>query len=155
MSQIASRWKLGVRIAIAGLAILALSACVARYRNHGYVPPQSDLDELVVGVDTRDSVAETVGTPSATGVLNDSGYYYVATRMRHFGARQPQVVERRLVAISFDSAGVVRNIERYSLADGKVIALDRRVTETGTETGGFLRQLIGNLGNFSPAQALQ
>lgn len=155
MSEIASIWKRSARIAVAGVAVLALSACVARYRNHGYVPPQAELDEIVVGVDTRDSVAETVGPPSSTGVLNESGYYYVATRIRHYGAREPQVVERRLVAISFDTAGVVRNIERYSLADGKVIELERRVTDSGAESGGFLRQLIGNLGNFNPAQALQ
>lgn len=134
--------------------VLALGACTAIYRNHGYAPSEAELSEIVVGVDTRDSVAETVGVPSSSGVLNDSGYYYVSTKMRHFGPREPQVVERRVVAISFDRAGVVNGIEEYALADGRVVPLQRRVTDTGITDKTFLRQLLGNLGRFDPAQAL-
>ncbi|MBY6134640.1 outer membrane protein assembly factor BamE [Nocardioides marinus] len=131
---------------------VALSACAATYRKHGYVPSPDQLAEVVPGIDTRDSVAETIGVPSSTGVLNDSGYYYVATRFRHYGAAAPKPVSRDLVAISFDSAGVVQGIQRYNLEDGKVVPLERRVTSSSVQDSTFLRQLLGNLGNFSPDQ---
>lgn len=130
----------------------SLSACTATYRNHGYVPTEDELAEVVVGIDTRDSVAESVGTPSSGGVLNDSGYYYVRSRVRHTGLRAPEVIERELVAISFSETGVVENIERFGLQDGRTIRLTRRVTESSISNRGFLRQLLGNLGNFSPEQ---
>jgi outer membrane protein assembly factor BamE (lipoprotein component of BamABCDE complex) len=138
---------------VAGL-VATVAGCTAIYRDHGYVPTEEDLAEVTVGVDTRDTVAETIGAPTASGVLNDGGYYYVSSRMRHYGATQPRVVERQLVAISFSQRGVVENIERYSLQDGRVIALNRRVTETSVNNTSFLRQLLGNLGNFSPTDAL-
>jgi len=143
------------RVALWGVVVLSLSACTAVYRNHGYIPPQEELAEITVGVDTRDSVAEAVGPPSSSGVLDSSGYYYVATRMRHYGPRAPQVVSRELLAISFDQSGVVRNIERFGLEDGQVIPLDRRVTSSSVEDKTFLRQLLGNLGRFNPGAVLE
>jgi outer membrane protein assembly factor BamE (lipoprotein component of BamABCDE complex) len=139
------------RIGLAlGLAAL-LAGCTSIYRNHGYVPSEEELAEIVPGVDTRDSVAESVGTPTSSGVLNTGGYYYVASRVRHYGPRKPQVVSRELVAINFDTAGVVTGIERYGLEDGKVIPLQRRVTSSSVENKTFLRQLLGNLGRFNPS----
>ena len=131
-----------------------MSGCVAEVRNHGYVPVPEDLEGITVGRDTRSSVAEAVGTPSSSGVLNDSGYYYVATRVRHYGLLAPKVVNRELLAISFDRRGVVSNIERFGLEDGRAIPLERRVTDSSVRSQTFLRQLLGNLTNFNPASVL-
>ena len=107
-----------------------------------------------VGVDDRESVAEAVGKPSASGVLNQGGYYYISTRVRHYGATEPKIVSRELVAISFDTRGKVSNIERFGLEDGRVITLERRVTDNGLDDGTFLRQLLGNLGRIGPGTIL-
>lgn len=144
-----------VRKIAAVLCVLALAACSSVYRNHGYVPKDDELSEIVVGVDTRDTVAETVGSPSAGGVLDSSGYYYVQSRVRHFAYRRPEVVSREVLAITFDDAGVVRNIERFGLEDGQVVPLARRVTETASSDNGFLRQLLRNLGNFAAGDILE
>ncbi|OBY24602.1 outer membrane protein assembly factor BamE [Leisingera sp. JC1] len=150
----AFHFKAVLRGAVFAAAGLALAACASVYRKHGYVPAPELLAEVVPGVDTRDSVAETIGIPSSTGVLNESGYYYVATRFRHYGAKAPEPVARDLVAISFDTSGVVQAIERFSLEDGRVVPLERRVTNSGVQDNTFLRQLLGNLGNFGPGQLL-
>lgn len=137
---------------VAFLACLtAITACTPIFRNHGYVPPADELAEIKVGTDTRDSVTEAIGAPGISGVVNDSGFYYVRSRVRHYGPKRPEVVSRELVAISFDQRGVVRNIERFGLEDGLVIPLERRVTESSVSDTGFLRQLLGNIGNFNPA----
>ncbi|MCW9044130.1 MAG: outer membrane protein assembly factor BamE [Pseudopelagicola sp.] len=142
----------GFKSAVVGIGFLViLGACTSQYRNHGYVPTPEDLAEVTVGVDTRDSVLETVGAPSAAGVLNDSGYYYVRTQVRHFGARKPEVVERRIVAITFDKRGVVRNITEYGLEDGQAVALTRRVTDNGIDDINIIAQLVKNIGNFGPS----
>lgn len=154
MSKTAGLLKPVFRIVAIGLTAGVLTACTAIYRHHGYVPTAEELAAIQVGVDTRDSVVEAVGTPSSSGLLNESGYYYVASRMRHYGARAPQVVSRELVAISFDQRGVVRNIERYGLEDGRVIPLERRVTSSSVEDKTFIRQLLGNLGSFNPANVI-
>ncbi len=155
MFAIATQLKPVVRGALLGLALVSVTACSAIYRNHGHVPSTKDLAEIKLGVDTRASVTERIGAPSSSGVLEEGGFYYVATRMRHFGPARPRIVSRELVAISFDQSGVVRNIERFGLEHGQVVAFERRVTSSGVEDKTFLRQLLGNLGQFDPGMVLQ
>lgn len=143
-------FKSAIRIVVLVGAGVAVAGCTAQYRNHGYVPTEEDLAEVVVGVDTRDSVSESIGAPSSSGVLDESGYYYIATRLRHYGASQPKPVSRELVVISFDRSGVVSGVERFGLEDGQVIPLERRVTSSGIQDSTFLRQLLGSIGNISP-----
>lgn len=150
-----ANWPVMVKRLAAVAMILSLTACSSIYRNHGYAPTDDELAFLVVGVDTRATVEETVGRPSATGVLNESGWYYVASRWRHFAYRAPEVIDRQVVAISFvGEEGTIANIERFTLEDGQVVPLSRRVTDSGVQGTSFLRQLLGNIGNFDPTQLL-
>lgn len=110
---------------------------------------------LQVGRDTKDEVAETVGRPTSTGILDTGGWYYVQSRFRQYGYRDAVEVDREVVAISFTDAGTLRNIERFGLEDGRVIRLSRRVTEGNVQGIGFLRQLFGNIGNFNAADFLE
>ncbi|WP_170399578.1 outer membrane protein assembly factor BamE [Ruegeria arenilitoris] len=151
MLKVVNRLKPASRTLAFAACLAAASACTPVFKNHGYIPPPEDLAEIKVGVDTRDSVLEAVGAPSSSGVVRDSGFYYVRSRIRHYGPKRPEVVSRELVAISFDDRGVVRNIERFGLEDGIVVPLDRRVTESTIQGQGFIRQLLGNIGNFNPA----
>ena len=139
-----------VRVCVLLIAAFSLSACAASYRNHGYVPSEELLQDIVVGVDTRDSVAESVGSPSSAGLLQDSAYYYVRSRTRTLAFRAPETIEREVLAISFDRGGVVSNIERFGLEDGRVVAFQRRVTESSVVDQVFLRQLLGGIGQFNP-----
>lgn len=139
-----------LKAALLGSALF-VGACTPQFRNHGYIPPQEDLDALQVGVDTRASVAEKVGVPTSAGVLNSSGYYYVRKQTRVIGPLKPREVDRQVVAISFSEGGQVQNIERFGLEKGRVVPLQRRVTETAVANQGFIRQVLGNLGQFNPA----
>ena len=142
-----------IKFAVMGVAMLSMAACATRYRNHGYVPTAAELSEITLGVDTRDTVAETIGPPTASGVLDDSGYIYVRSRIKHFGPTRPEVVDRQVVVIGFDGNGIARNVEQYALEDGRLVPLQRRITDNNIQTGGLLRQLTANLGNFGPSGA--
>lgn len=143
-------------IRVAGLCVLVvgLTACAATFRNHGYVPDDTDLQSLIVGVDTRDTVEASVGRPSASGVLQGNAWYYVQSRVRNFAYRAPETVERQVVAISFAADGTIANIERFGLEDGRVVSLSRRVTETSVREFGLIQQLLRNFGNISIGDAL-
>ncbi|WP_208353459.1 outer membrane protein assembly factor BamE [Pseudaestuariivita rosea] len=143
-----------VKFAIGTLLILTLTACVATFRNHGYVPTDTELEDIIVGIDTRDSVIDTLGMPSSEGALNERGIFYVQSRWRHYAYQEPRAVDRQLVVIRFDENEVVRNVERFTLEDGKVVPLARRVTTSNIEDITFLRQLLGNIGNFDPGSFL-
>lgn len=139
---------------LAAALAFALAACSPIIRQHGYVPPEEDLNLITVGVDTRETVADLVGRPSSSGVLTDGGYYYVASTQRVFGPMEPRVIDREVVAISFDPSGVVSNVERFGLERGVVVPLSRRVTYSNSTDPGFLRQVFRNIGRIDPSRLI-
>ncbi|MDR9393085.1 outer membrane protein assembly factor BamE [Roseovarius sp. SYSU LYC5161] len=144
--------RIRARLIAAFVCVAVVAACSATFRKHGYTPSDEQLSALVVGVDTRSTVDDVIGAPSASGMLSDGDYYYVSSRFRHYGAFAPEVVERQVVAISFDDADTIANIERFGLEEGRVVPLTRRVTDSSVVGRGFLRQLFKNLGNFNPGE---
>lgn len=144
----------GIRAGLAGLAlVLGLAACSATFVNHGYVPPPEELSLVDIG-DSREAVAEAIGTPGSAGVMRDEAWFYTAYRVRNFAYRAPEITERQILAVSFDGAGRVQNIEEFGLEDGQIIQLSRRVTTSSIREISFLQQLLGNFGRINVGQAL-
>jgi outer membrane protein assembly factor BamE (lipoprotein component of BamABCDE complex) len=137
------------------LAALSLTACVAQFRNHGYVPTELDLAQITVGKDTKETVRSAIGAPQAEGILADSAWDYVRSQFKHVGAFAPKEIDRQVLAVSFNASGRVSNIERFGLENGQVITLSRRVTESNVQGTTFLKQLFGNLGQVSADQLIQ
>ncbi|TVS00389.1 MAG: outer membrane protein assembly factor BamE [Rhodobacteraceae bacterium] len=146
--------KTAVLWLISPLLLLALVGCSPMQRFHGYAPDETQLAEIEVGRDTRETVAEKVGRPGMSGVMEGSAWYYVQSDWVERGWRAPVEVNREVVAITFDGADRVANIERFGLEDGEVVPLTRRVTSTGPTGMTLLRQLLGNIGQFNPAQMI-
>jgi outer membrane protein assembly factor BamE (lipoprotein component of BamABCDE complex) len=150
-----TRTLLAARLGLSAIVLaLLVTACSPVFRNHGYVPAEDELAQIQVGVDTRETVGEKIGRPSTSGLLNDEGWYYVQSRYRHFGPREPKEIERQVVAVTFDQAGRVENIARFGLEDGKVVEISRRVTQTNIKGLGLIRQLLGNFGRIQAGDVL-
>ncbi len=149
-----SRAGKGVSALVLVACLLALPSCSAQYRNHGYVPSESELAAVVVGRNTREDVIALIGAPTVAGVMNEDGLYYVQSRFRDFAYQAPQEIERQVLVISFASNGTVSNIERFGLEQGRVVTLSRRVTDDNIRDTTFIRQLLGNVGNFDAATIL-
>lgn len=153
----AGRGPTGARLcrgAAVALLAMALVACSPIYRNHGYVPSEEDLATLEVGKDTLETAAPKVGRPSASGLLNDNGWYYVQSRWEQKGAFPPVEIDRQVVALSFSDAGLLENVERFGMERGQIVPLSRRVTETNVRSLGVLQQLFANFGRIGAAQVL-
>lgn len=144
MASTVTRWA---RTGIVLAAFLAAS-CSPLERRHGYAPTEAELQEVIVGIDTKETVADAVGQPTAAGVLQNSGWYYVESTFRNFGPFEKREIDREVVSISFDDRGTVSNIERFGLERGRAIVLSRRVTDSNIEGVPILRQLLGNITNF-------
>ncbi len=132
-------------VMLAGL-MMALSACAASFRTHGYAPTEEELAAIIVGKDTRESVAQAIGRPSTTGLVSDRNWYYVQSRFRQFAWQAPQEVDREVLVIRFNAAGKVANIERFGLEDGRLIVLSRRITPSAVNDAPLLRQMLGDIG---------
>lgn len=142
------------RAALVACVLMMSAGCTTLYRNHGYTPTDDQLAEVLVGVDTRDTVVDVIGPPTAGGMTNGGGYFYVQSRFRLLGPLEPQEIDREIVAIRFDDTGVVSNVERFGLENGNVVALSRRVTQDNVRDTTFIRQLFGSIGRFNAGDFL-
>lgn len=132
------------------LSVVLLAGCATLEDRHGYIPDAESLSDVQVGLDTKDTVARILGAPGTEGIVDDRGWYYVRSDYERFLWRAPVEVDREVLAVTFDETDRVSNIERFGLEDGRVVALERRVTDSNTQGISFLRQLFSNLGNFNP-----
>ena len=140
----------------AGVALICFgllaAGCAPTVQVHGYVPSEADLSRVRPGSDDVGSVEETLGRPSSNGILRDSAWYYVQSTIQNYTYHAPAVIDRKVVAVSFDQRGVVTGIKRYGLQDGRVIDLETRTTGTGGREMGIVEQLFGNLLNLDAQQ---
>ncbi|WP_309666149.1 outer membrane protein assembly factor BamE [Tabrizicola sp.] len=133
---------------LAMIVVAGVAACTPIYRNHGYVPADDELAQVEVGVDTRETVGTKIGRPSTSGLLNDEGWFYVQSRYKLIGPREPKEIDRQVLVINFNEAGVVENIGRFGLEDGRVVEISRRVTESNIKGVSFIGQLLGSFGRL-------
>ena len=134
---------------VSAAAMFSMASCTPSIRDFGYAPSDSELNEIVVGIDSQDRVAELVGSPSSDSLRGQDAWYYLAARQETIAFKAPKTTDRQLVAISFNSEGTVTTIERFPMQDGRVITLSRRVTDQQTKGVSFLRQAFGNIGRLS------
>ena len=148
--------KLVKSVKVMGLvsALAIVSGCAPMDRYHGFIPPQEELATLNIGSTTKDEVIALFGPPTSERALQNNTIYYATSQFERFGPFAPKEVDRQVLAIDFDASDRVRNISRYTLEDGRVVVLDRRVTEDGIQDVSFLGQLLGSFGRIDAGQLL-
>jgi outer membrane protein assembly factor BamE (lipoprotein component of BamABCDE complex) len=139
---------------LAPVLLAGLAACAPTYSTHGFTPQLHQLDQIEAGVDTRASVLEKLGQPSASGSFDADSWYYVASRMEKFAFYRPRVVERTVVAVQFDETGAVADVTRYGLEDGRIIDLETATTPTFGRELTVVQQMFGNFGRLDSATLL-
>ena len=140
--------------ALALCAGLAAAGCAPTVTYHGFAPRLGELEAIEAGIDTRGTVLNRLGQPSATGSFDSRDWYYVASRMERRMFYAPEIVDRTVVAIRFDETGLVERVNRYGLEDGRVVDLVTETTPTFGRELTVLQQLFGNIGRANPAEAL-
>ncbi len=147
----ASAWPISqLRVsAVAICAALALTACAARIDTHGFMPNPGLLSQVEAGAQDKNEIREILGTPSAVSTFDDQTWYYVTQRTENLAFFKPEIIEQRVLAISFDTSNIVADVSTYTLEDGLwVDPIDRKTPTAGKELS-IIQQLFGNVGRFS------
>jgi len=126
----------------------SLGACGQVIQTRGNMPETSDLSRISPGVHSRTDVARLLGSPSTISTFQDSKWYYIGQKTTEFAFFAPEVLERKVVVVSFNDSGVVEATKTYDLADGQEIDPINRVTPTEGRELTLLQQLFGNFGRF-------
>ena len=136
-----------LRVYVVILLTSVLLSCTTNIKKHGYIPSKSELETLVIGKDTKQSIAKKIGLPATAGL--EGAYYYVRSTFNAPGFKSAQLVDRTVVVLSFDQRSKLKNIETFNVDNGNFVRLDYRVTETGLDNKNILQQIIGSIGGPS------
>ncbi len=131
-----------------------LAACSGSIRVHGNMPEPEAIAEIRTGVYGRQDVAQLLGSPSAVSTFEDARWYYIGQKISQLAFLKPDILERRVLVVSFDGNGRVDSTRTYTLEDGRVIDPVSRATPTEGRELTLLQQLFGNIGRF-PAEAFE
>lgn len=133
---------------LAGALSLGLGACEQSIAVRGNLPTPDEVSNINPGVDSRIDVTNLLGSPSAISTFEDSKWYYIGQKTTAFAFFKPEVLERKVVVVSFDDKGIVSETKTYTLADGQDVDPVDRITPTEGREITLLQQLLGNLGRF-------
>jgi len=137
-------------VRLAGCAALLVAmggtACAPIKSHQGYVIDKELVDSVQPGVDTRESVMQTLGRPTLTSQFNQGEWYYVSRDRRNFGYSDPKVRDQTTIRIRFDSAGNVASVEK--MGKELIASVDPYGKKTPTlgRKRSFFDDLFGNIG---------
>ena len=145
------------RLLRVAVLLLPLSACSVFHiwdplnvRRGALIDPDS-LKELVPGTSTRADVTSVLGSPTARATFDDNSWiYYTAITTTRIG-RVPAVTRQSVLVCNFDANGTLVSMRQLDKKDAKQIAMAPGATPSPGSEAGFMQQLLGNVGKFTPA----
>jgi len=123
--------------------------CVAQIDQRGNLPDADTVLSIQPGVQTKDQVAQLLGTPSAVGTFDDKNWYYISKRTKTLAFFEPDVIDQEVLVVRFDDSGVVKKVDFYGLNDAYAVEPVDRTTPTYGQKLTLLQQLFGNIGRFT------
>lgn len=135
-------------LALTALAT-TLTACAGIRDNSGYVYNQELTQSVAPGVDNRESVTRTLGSPTFTGQFDDKDWYYVSRRTAQFAFRQPRLTDTRIIHVRFDEFGNVASVNESGMDQVASINPVGDKTPTLGRERSFFEEIFGNIGQVS------
>lgn len=125
---------------------LTLVGCAGIRDTQGYVYEQELTEAIAPGIDNRQSVQATLGSPSFVGQFESGDWYYVSRRTNRFAFRQPRMTDTKVIRVQFDPAGNVTAVTET----GPELAVAINPSDDKTPTLGrersFFEEIFGNIG---------
>ena len=135
------------------IAVLALStACSvveAPQQLRGNRVDADQLKELVPGTSTRADATALLGSPSIRAAFDDNTWIYISETTQTRVGRTPGVSAQNVTVLSFDQAGVLRDMKRLDQDDSLPINVVSRSTPSPGSEASFMQQLLGNVGKYN------
>ena len=142
--------KAGLMTAAALALAGATTACSPVRDIHGFTAAAEEQLTVEPGVDTKETVARRLGTPSTDSMLDQLTWYYITSTQERFAFYAPRVVDRQVMAVRFRADGVVDSVDRFGEEKGKIVQYSEDRTPTRGRELGIIEQIFGNVGRAPP-----
>lgn len=133
----------------AALASLLAAGCETNVDNRGFAPTPGSTEKLEVNAQSREDVVRLIGSPSSVATFNPSIWYYITQKQEQFAFFKSQILEQRVLQLTFNESGRLQSIKSYNLENAQDVAMVSRITPTAGKELTVLEQILGNIGKFS------
>lgn len=130
-------------------ALLGSAACTPTVDLRGNLPQPEDLAKIQAGKTTRDEVQALLGTPSTIANYGGESWQYISARTETVAFFKPELKDRKVVSVTFDNSGLVKDVTTLGMQDGVAVQPVARETPTVGKDLSILEQFVGNVGKFS------
>jgi len=142
-----------VKKSIVGLAfMLGTSACTPRIDIHGKLPEPEALEQIQQGQHTREDVMRLIGSPSSASDFGQSVWYYLYKKTKTVSFLTPEVLDEKLILITFDKNGYVEQVLEQD-GKGQKIEPVKRSTPTLGQERPILEQVFGSFGRLAKRES--
>ena len=130
------------------LDALTLGACAPTTTYQGFQAVEANPKDVKVGVDSKATVMDRLGSPSAVAAFDPNTWYYISQVSDAIAFHRPEVKRRDITAIAFNKEDdKVTTVATYTLKDGKVIPYEKRFSPTRGRELSVIEQILGTIGN--------
>lgn len=135
------------------VATLFVAGCKTDYFNQteGNMPPQKDIDSINKGM-TKDQVRKIMGSPSVISSVDHKSWIYMSSTMKRLAFFKPEELERKVVAIEFNTADKVEKVVQLTKENGKDVKISSDSTPVMGSEEGFMRKYFGGVGQYLPME---
>lgn len=134
---------------VPSLLCLICAACAPMEQVRGNIVETAQIEQIKPGVSNRSDVLRVFGSPATVAPFDESTWYYIGQKTQKRGIFDPQVVDGRIVTVSFDAAGVVRDVSTARGSPEDIPTIERKTPVTGTKTT-VMQEFFGNIGKYNP-----
>ena len=132
-------------------SVAFIGACTPTQSQRGNMVEDFRMAEITPGISTRTNVLKSLGSPTTTAPFDENIWYYIGQKMEKKGIFDPQVVEEKVVVVTFNEEGIVDQMQEID-QNRLNIPKSRDKTPTGGNEVTVLEQLLGNVGKFNRAE---
>ena len=136
-------------VLVGALALSLLAACETIIDQRGFAPTPGSVEKLDVGSQSREDVIRLIGSPSTVATFNPNVWYYISQKQEYYAFFKPEIIEQRVLQLTFNDAGRLTTLKNYDLKDGTDVTMLARITPTAGKELTVLEQLLGNVGKFT------
>jgi len=133
-------------------SVAALAACSPRIDQRGNLLDPDAVLAVQPGVQTKEQVAQLLGTPSTVATFDDKTWYYISKRTETTAFFPSDVTDQQVLVVKFNESNVVEKVQVYGMADAYEIEPVSRTTPTYGQKLTLLQQLFGNIGRFTKGE---
>ncbi|MES2677327.1 MAG: hypothetical protein V4612_03310 [Pseudomonadota bacterium] len=128
------------------ISLIGLTSC-GQIEKKGYSFELSDYQLLKEKISNKNDALNFMGYPSFVSEIDQKELWvYYSEDIKKLLFFKPEILDRKIITISFDNHNIVEKIKNYDLSDQGSIKFNPNYTAVANQKKSWWSQIFGNIG---------